>query len=82
MAVKPLPETAPKLYTSTEAAAHLGVSHDVVDRWIRDGTIRFVDVGTPLRRRARIREDDLLALIKERTHEALTPDSDPLDSSA
>lgn len=75
-------ETGPRLYTPKQAGERLGVSHDVVDRWIRSGEIPFVNVGTPKFRRARIREDDLVALIEKRTHTASTPETDPLDRSA
>ena len=72
----------PRLYTPRQAGERLGVSHDVIDRWIRDGEIPFVDVGTPRARRARIREADLVALIEKRTHTAPTTETDPLDRSA
>jgi excisionase family DNA binding protein len=75
-------ETETRLYTPKQAGERLGVSHDVVDRWIRSGEIPFVDVGTPKFRRARIRESDLLALIERRTHTAPTAETDPLDRSA
>jgi len=75
-------EAGIRLYTPKQAGKLLGVSHDVIDRWIRNGEIAFVDVGTPKFRRARIREDDLLALIEKRTHRAPTPETDPLDRLA
>lgn len=72
----------PKLFTAVEAGELLGVSQGTIRKWIRDGELRWVDMGTPKKRSARILETDLALFITERTHAAVQLSADELDCSA
>ena len=61
---------ATQLYTTEEAGLILGVHEETVRRWVKLGRIRGVELGTDLRTRLRIREDDLEAFINSRTFDA------------
>lgn len=65
----------PKVYTYKEAGALLGVSHDTVNRWVKAGRIRAVNVSAGTHKpRFRVREDDLLKFIDDNTHTAPSVD--------
>jgi predicted site-specific integrase-resolvase len=73
-------EAFPKLYTAREAGELIGVSIDVIDRFVREGKLSYVDLGTGSRRRARYRKSDLVALIDSlsKTEKPLAV-SDPME---
>jgi excisionase family DNA binding protein len=56
-----------RLYTVAEAAETLGTSKAYVYERLRAGELRSVDLGTPAKRKLRIRADDLQAFIDART---------------
>jgi excisionase family DNA binding protein len=58
----------PKWLTPPQVAAQLGVSLDVVYRWIGSGELRACDLAAHrgLRRRLRVHPDDLDAFLRRR----------------
>ena len=73
-------EAFPRLYTAKQAGELIGVSIDVIDRFVREGKLSYIDLGTGGRRRARYRKADLLALIDSLTKtENPLPVSDPME---
>ncbi|WP_426302747.1 helix-turn-helix domain-containing protein [Arthrobacter sp. R-11] len=59
-----------RLYTVNEAADLLGVSEFFVRSRIEDGSLRSVDLATNVRKKFRVRADDLNAFIDAHTEGA------------
>jgi excisionase family DNA binding protein len=65
--------TTPKVYTFKEAGELLGTSHDTVNRLVRAGRLRVVNISAgDARPRFRVRADDLTKFIEENTHQPPT----------
>lgn len=71
------------LLSLKEAGERLGVSHDTVNRLVRQGALRVADVSAGAQRaRLRISEDELARFIESRTYSAPEQDSDSLLDAA